>query len=86
MKAYTVAVVGATGVVGKEIISILEERAFPVEKLVPLASERSKGQSVYFNGAHYDVEVLDENSFDGVDFALFSAGGSISEKMKDAVS
>lgn len=83
-KQYTVAVVGATGVVGKEIIQILEDRQFPVAKLVPLASERSKGQKIAFMGGLVDVEVLTEASFKNVDFALFSAGGSISEKFVPA--
>ncbi len=80
MKKYTVAVVGATGVVGREIISTLEQRKFPVCKLVPLASERSLGQYVTFNGESIAVQVLTADSFENVDFALFSAGGSISEK------
>lgn len=80
MKKYVVAVVGATGVVGKEIMKVLEQRKFPVQKLVPLASERSLGETVHFNDENIDVQVLDADSFKGVDFALFSAGGSISEK------
>jgi len=78
MKNYTVAVVGATGVVGKEMIETLEKRNFPVGKLVPLASERSAGSVVSFRRQEIDVEVLTKDSFVGVDFALFSAGGSIS--------
>ncbi len=80
MKKYIVAVVGATGVVGREIISTLEQRKFPVGKLIPLASERSLGQTVDFNGELIAVQVLTSESFEAVDFALFSAGGSISEK------
>lgn len=79
-KKYRVAVVGATGVVGREIISVLEERKFPVETLVPLASARSAGMTIEFNGEHVDVKELKEDSFKDIDFALFSAGGSISEK------
>ncbi len=78
MKNYTVAVVGATGVVGKEMISMLESRKFPVGKLIPLASERSIGASITFKRQDIDVEVLTPESFIGVDFALFSAGGSVS--------
>jgi aspartate-semialdehyde dehydrogenase len=78
MKNYTVAVVGATGVVGKEMISMLESRKFPVGKLIPLASERSIGASITFKRQDIDVEVLTKDSFIGVDFALFSAGGSVS--------
>ncbi len=80
MKKFVVAVVGATGVVGKEMIEVLEKRKFPVEKLVPLASERSVGMTLAFNEDIIDIEVLNEDSFKGVDFALFSAGSEISEK------
>ncbi|NDC83053.1 aspartate-semialdehyde dehydrogenase [bacterium] len=79
-KGYVVAVVGATGVVGKEMIETLQERKFPVAKLIPLASERSAGSTIDFKGNTIDVDVLNDESFIGVDFALFSAGGSISEK------
>ena len=80
MKTYVVAVVGATGLVGTEMIQTLERRQFPVKKLVPLASEKSKGRHVQFNGESIAVEVLTDDSFVGVDFALFSAGGAISER------
>lgn len=80
MRGYNVAVVGATGVVGAEMIKVLEETKFPVKKLIPLASERSAGKRVEFNKDNVKVEVLTEESFKGVDIALFSAGGSISEK------
>ncbi len=79
-RRYTVAVVGATGAVGTEMIRILEERDFPVERLVPLASERSAGRTVKFRGEEVPVQVLDERSFKGVQIALFSAGGSVSER------
>jgi len=72
--AYTVAVVGATGAVGQEMREILEEREFPVARLVCLASERSEGKAVPFRGADVPVERLTERSFGGVDIALFSAG------------
>ncbi len=77
---YTVAVVGATGAVGAEMLKVLEERSFPVERVVPLASERSLGKQVAFGSRSLPVEVLDANSFKGVDIALFSAGGSISRE------
>ncbi|MCE5283434.1 MAG: aspartate-semialdehyde dehydrogenase [Deltaproteobacteria bacterium] len=80
MKNYHVAVVGATGAVGNEMIKVLEQRQFPVGKLTLLASERSKGKELTFKGKAYPVEVLDENSFKGVQIGLFSAGGSTSEK------
>ena len=80
MKTYRVAVVGATGAVGNELIKILEQRNFPLESLKLLASERSKGKSFSFRGKSIPVEVLGEDSFAGVQVGLFSAGGSISEK------
>ena len=80
MKTYRVAVVGATGAVGNELIKVLEQRNFPVESLKLLASERSAGKSLSFKGKPLPVEVLNEDSFGGVQIGLFSAGGSISEK------
>ncbi len=79
-RQYTVAVVGATGVVGREMMSVLENRKFPISKLIPLASARSAGSTVTFNNEFIDVQVLDEQSFKGVDIALFSAGGSVSKE------
>lgn len=80
MSKLTVAVVGATGLVGEEMIRALEERKFPVAKLVPLASERSAGKTVQFNGEPVDVVTLGRQSFQGVDVALFSAGGDVSKE------
>ncbi|WP_025270303.1 aspartate-semialdehyde dehydrogenase [Hippea sp. KM1] len=80
MKEYAVAVVGATGAVGEEMVLTLEQRGFPVKLLRPLASERSIGKTVRFKGEEIPVEVLDKNSFKGIDIALFSAGGSISKQ------
>jgi aspartate-semialdehyde dehydrogenase len=80
MRTFNVAVVGATGAVGNEMIRILEERNFPVAQLKLLASERSLGKSLEYKGKSVQVEVLNENSFEGVQIGLFSAGGSISEK------
>lgn len=80
MRELTVAVVGATGLVGEEMICVLEERKFPVKKLVPLASERSAGKTVQFDGKPVDVQTLGPDSFKGVDVALFSAGGSVSQQ------
>ena len=77
---YNVAVVGATGAVGNEMVSILQERKFPVDQLTLLASTRSSGTQIEFKGKQYAVEVLSENSFVGMDIGLFSAGGSVSEK------
>jgi len=74
--AYVVAVVGATGAVGVEMVSILEERDFPVSELKLYASERSVGKEVEFKGEKVLVEQLARDSFKGVDIALFSAGAS----------
>jgi len=76
---YVVAVVGATGAVGNEMIEVLQERKFPVEKLRLFASERSEGNTLEFNGQDIAVETLNENSFKGIDIALFSAGAERSK-------
>ncbi len=81
MKRYNVAVVGATGMVGRKMLEILEERNFPIAELYPMASARSAGDQITFMGKEYTVEELNENSFDkDIDIALFSAGGATSEK------
>ena len=81
MKKYNIAVVGATGMVGRTFLKVLEEVKLPVENYYLFASKRSAGSKVTFMGKEYTVEELNENSFDrGVDIALFSAGGSTSEK------
>jgi aspartate-semialdehyde dehydrogenase len=77
---YTVGIVGATGAVGRRMLTTMEERGFPVERLVLLASPRSAGQEFSFQGKPVAVEVLTENSFQGLDFALFSAGATVSRK------
>src|SRR5512147_1766584 len=71
---YAVAVVGATGAVGREMLEVLEERKFPVGELVALASERSEGERVEFRGKNVVVRKLGMDSFKEVDIALFSAG------------
>jgi aspartate-semialdehyde dehydrogenase len=71
---YVVAVAGATGAVGREMLDVLEERKFPVSELVALASERSEGERVEFKGRNVIVRKLDKDSFKDVDLALFSAG------------
>lgn len=73
---YVVAVAGATGAVGREMIEILEERKFPVEKLILLASEKSEGKKISFKGKDVPVKRLTKDSFKGVDIALFSAGAN----------
>ena len=75
-----VAVVGATGAVGIEMIKTLEQRAFPVRKLTLLASVRSVGKPLTFRGQTITVQELKKDSFQGIDLALFSAGGSISKE------
>ncbi|MCA9473086.1 MAG: aspartate-semialdehyde dehydrogenase [Nitrospirales bacterium] len=78
--AYNVAVVGATGAVGTEMLRILEERKFPVDQLLPLASSRSAGEHVSFHGSDVTVKILEPTSFAGIDIALFSAGSGISQE------
>lgn len=82
MKRYTVIVAGATGMVGRKMVQVLEERAFPVERLVPLASKRSEGLNVTFNGRPWKVQELSETNIrsSGAELALFSAGGSVSRE------
>ena len=77
---FDVAVVGATGVVGETMLSILEEREFPVRNLYPLASRRSAGSSIRFNGTQYTVGDLEEFDFRNVQIGLFSAGASVSAR------
>src|SRR6266849_4883716 len=75
-----VAVVGATGAVGIEMIKTLEKRNFPVGKLTLLASSRSVGKKLKFKGEQLTVTELTKDSFDGIDIALFSAGAGISRE------
>lgn len=76
-----VAIVGATGLVGRTFLKVLEERDFPFENIYMMASTKSAGSKITFKGTEYTVEELNEHSFDKpIDIALFSAGGSISEK------
>src|SRR5262245_41022097 len=75
-----VAVVGATGAVGVEMIKTLEKRNFPVGKLTLLASARSVGKKLKFRGEEITVKELTKDAFTGIDIALFSAGGSISKE------
>ena len=80
-KAYRVAVVGATGLVGGEMIQVLEERGFPVSELLPLASVKSLGSVVHFQDKDVDVQVARPEAFENVDIALFSAGGALSKEL-----
>lgn len=75
-----VAVLGATGLVGREMLKVLEQRNFPVDELVPLASPRSAGCQVTFGGRDWEVRAVEEKSFEGVDVAIFSAGSGPSRK------
>lgn len=77
---YNVAVVGATGAVGREMIATLEQRKFPVNELRPLASERSIGVSLEYKGEEIPVQVLTEHAFKDIDIGLFSPGGAVSKK------
>ena len=85
MKTYTVAVLGATGAVGQEMIRILQERKFPVGKLVPLASARSVGKTLQFNGQDVAIEEACETAFEGVDIVLGAAENDIAEKFAPAI-
>lgn len=80
MAGFRVAVAGATGLVGRTILQVLEEHRFPVRELVPLSSERSAGSRLSFNGDDVLVGVLTDRSFDGCDLAFFSAGASVSRR------
>ncbi len=79
MRKYNVAVIGATGAVGEEMRLVLEERKFPVEKLSLFASIRSAGKEYEFKGEKIVVQELKDNSFDGIDIALFSGGDEVSK-------
>ena len=80
MSGKVVAVAGATGVVGREMLRVLEDRNFPVKSIKLLASERSRGKTLKYRGEDLPVEVLSDDSFNGVDIALFSAGGGTSKR------
>lgn len=77
-KRLNVAVVGATGIVGQEMLKVLAQRDFPAERVVPLASERSKGMTVPYNGTKLSIEALGETAFKGIDIALFAASSDVS--------
>lgn len=80
-KEFHVAVVGATGAVGEQMMKMLEQRDFPLASLKLLASARSAGNKIIFKGNEYTVEEATPEAFEGIDIALFSAGGSISKKL-----
>lgn len=82
--SWSVAIAGVTGAVGQEFLSILQQRNFPADNYKLLASSRSAGKKISFAGKEYIVEELTADSFEGVDIALFSAGGSISKQFAPA--
>lgn len=85
MKTYTVAVLGATGAVGQEMIHILQERNFPVGKLVPLASARSAGKTIVFRGEEVTIQEATADAFQGVDIVLGAAENDIAKAMAPAI-
>ena len=85
MKQYTVAVLGATGAVGQEMIKILQERNFPVGKLKPLASARSAGKTLKFRGEDVVIEEARDEAFQGVDIVLGAAENDIAKKFAPAI-
>ena len=85
MKLYTVAVLGATGAVGQEMMKILEERNFPVGKLIPLASARSAGKTLKFKGEDVTIQEACDTAFEGVDIVLGAAENDIAEKFAPAI-
>ena len=84
-RPLTVAILGSSGAVGKELLTLLEERSFPIEKLILLASHRSAGEIQSFCGAELKVQETTKESFANVDLVLASAGSSISRKWKDVI-
>ena len=80
-KTFHVAVVGATGAVGEQMLNTLEKREFPIGKLTLLSSKRSAGKKLVFKGEEFTVQEATPESFEGVDIALFSAGGSVSKQL-----
>ena len=85
MKLYTVAVLGATGAVGQEMIKILQERNFPVGKLIPLASARSAGKTLTFRGEEVTIELACDEAFQGVDIVLGAAENDIAKQFAPAI-
>lgn len=85
MKLYTVAILGVTGAVGQEMIRVLQERNFPVGKLIPLASSRSVGKTVTFKGEEIEIQEACEEAFQGVDIVLGAAENDIAEKFAKAI-
>ena len=85
MKLYTVAILGATGAVGQEMIKVLQERDFPVGKLIPLASARSAGKKLVFKGEEVTIREACDEAFEGVDIVLGAAENDIAKKFAPAI-
>ena len=85
MKTYTVAILGATGAVGQEMIKVLAERNFPVGKLIPLASARSAGQKLTFKGEEVTIQEACDEAFEGVDIVLGAAENDIAKRFAPAI-
>ena len=85
MKTYTVAILGATGAVGQEMMKILEERNFPVGKLIPLASARSAGKTMKFKGEDVTIQLACDEAFEGVDIVLGAAENDIAKRFAPAI-
>ena len=85
MKLYTVAILGATGAVGQEMIKVLQERNFPVGKLIPLASRRSAGKKLLFKGKEVTIQEACDTAFEGVDIVLGAAENDIAKRFAPAI-
>ena len=85
MKTYTVAILGATGAVGQEMIKVLQERNFPVKKLIPLASRRSAGKTLMFKGEEVTIAEACDTAFEGVDIVLGAAENDIAKRFAPAI-
>jgi len=85
MKLYTVAILGATGAVGQEMIKVLQERNFPVGKLIPLASRRSAGKKLLFKGEEVTIQEACDTAFEGVDIVLGAAENDIAKRFAPAI-
>ena len=85
MKTYTVAILGATGAVGQEMMKVLAERNFPVGKLIPLASARSAGKTLKFKGEDVTIQLACEKAFEGVDIVLGAAENDIAKQFTPAI-
>ena len=83
--SYNVAILGATGAVGTELLQLLEDRSFPIKSLKLLASPRSAGKQILFKGKPITIEAVSEDGFKGIDIVLASAGGSTSKKWAQAI-